>query len=140
MDKETALVVLEKNLDYLNTLANIGMTWWVSGVVFCGTTIAAVWLKRLELGSNPLFPWLRAGLTCFFFSIVVFGFFIMWVVDELQGQINFLKVVLKLNKGNIGIEFTAVKYGMAIGTSSFVLIIVGWLVMTHFIRKVVKAQ
>ena len=58
MDSDLLTTLLQKKLDFVTTLANIGMTWWVSSVVFCGSILAAVWVYRKEVASSPLFIWL----------------------------------------------------------------------------------
>lgn len=138
MNPDHLIALLQKKLDFVATLANIGMTWWVSSVVFCGSILAAVWVYRKEVASSPLFVWLAAGLTYFFISIVVFGVFIVCVVNHLETEAHQILSYLKFNESFSFIEFATVRYGMVIGTTSFVVVTVAWVGLCVSIRHEAK--
>ena len=127
MEASLQLLLVQK-LEFLRTLAAVGMTWWASSVVFCTSMLGAVWLKEKEI-SETLFRWLRPSLTWFFGTIVAFGLLMAVMVCMLQvetlaisGQLN------GLENGTFS-EFYAVLFGYVIGTSSFVFVIVAWRVL-----------
>jgi hypothetical protein len=47
-NKELELVrmLAENKLEMLRLIGNIGMLWWVSAVVFCGTIVGATWYYK----------------------------------------------------------------------------------------------
>lgn len=140
--------LLEHKLAFIDTLAQIGMTWWVSSVVFCGSTLAGVWLKHAELVLHPrLFRWIQNALTWFFLSIVLFGIFIMWQAQALKNETRELVQLIKSTQpanapsySGALTEFDTVIWGMCLGTTSFVLVLLAWIVLCNWIRSSVKSR
>lgn len=80
-------ILIPKKLDFAINMGIVGITWWVSSVVFCGSIFAGVWLQRAELTANPtaLF-WLGVGVMAFLASVVAFGLFLFWVARRLARE------------------------------------------------------
>ena len=137
---ESLPIILEHKLTFLDTIAMVGISWWVSATVFCASIIAVIYKKRSELRETPrVFHWLQLGLYLFFFSIVLFGVFLMNMTSKLNLEtIEIIKIIdnqqstSQLTNINFG-EFTTVYWGLAIGTSSFVLIVVAWVLLSNWI-------
>jgi len=138
---ETLRFLIEQKLSSMNTAGNVCMTWWVSSVVFCGSILAAVWLQRSELAKAGgfLLGGLSLVLTVFFAGTVLFG------VVAIKYLKKFRRDICKLTKGlNRGRVFqTEVTYfigAMEIGTWSFALVFVAWVILcvglwVEFLRK-----
>ena len=77
-NNEETRFLLGQKLAYVNTLASVCMTWWVSSIVFCGSILAAVWLYRDKLIVSGLIHLLGVFLSLFFAGIAVFGAQITW--------------------------------------------------------------
>jgi hypothetical protein len=132
--------LIQSKLDFLKTLATIGMTWWLSSVVFCGSIIGSVWIKRHDLSNAPrLFAWLGVGLTCFFSGIAGFGAFTMWTVRRLETEtLQLLALVQPWKSGTPfpgAVEFDGVFMGMALATLTFVFVTVAWVFLCLWIRQ-----
>jgi hypothetical protein len=134
--QEPWLSLLNNKFEFLRTLADVSMNWWVSGVVFCASFLAAVWLKRDKIAPSAVFPWLRWGLTYFFASIVAYGIVAMWMVRRLESEARRILSQLKLADAQIGAlsEFDTVFYALGLGTTSFVIVLAGWIVLCRAIK------
>jgi hypothetical protein len=129
-DQEILLALLEKRMDFLNTIADASMLWWVSSVVFCGTIIAAVWLQKEMILNSDLFNGLFGLVTVFFASIVTYGFWTVWSVSKIGSQIELILEGL----GEVTIsaslyETTGIIGAIIIGNTSFLLILLAWIVL-----------
>jgi len=127
--------LLEQKLELLNTIANVGMTWWVSSIVFCGSALGAIWLKRHEIAAAPFFGWLGLFLGVFFVSIVLFGVWMVIATSILQSETNAILEALKIVKHKNHIGFLAVQLGYALGTTSFIIVTIIWVVMWRTISN-----
>jgi hypothetical protein len=116
-----AEIILESKLKFLDTLASVGMSWWVSGIVFCATILAGCWLKRDTVIKVPFFQLFCATLTVFYLSVVGFGAFMAFETRNLAREVQ------QLLSSDPGTPFQTVFYGYLIGTTSFVLIALCWL-------------
>ena len=133
-EQQVLNTLLEQKLQLLNTIAVVGMTWWVSSIVFCGSALGVIWLKRHEIASAPFFGLLGIFLGVFFASIVLFGIWMVVATGILQSET--LAVLNDLNiKNQKHIGFLAVQIGYAIGTTSFIIVTVSWVVMWRTISN-----
>ena len=114
--------MMAAKLRFLETMASVGMSWWVSGVVFCATVLAVFWLKREVVVTVPFFHLLCVTLTVFYASIVFFGLFISWEAWQLEKEVR-----RTFGDTAAGATFETVEYGYLIGTTSFALIATCWL-------------
>ena len=119
-EKDTASS-LEQKVTSLGTLANVCVTWWVSSVVFCGSILAAVWINRGELVESNVIGWLGFFLFMFFLSIIGFGILVIVYLCRLHRELK------RNHKGYFSREIKFFIWAMSVGTSSFILILVGWL-------------
>ena len=117
-------ILLQKNLDFLATLVNACMTWWVSAVVFCGSLIAGIWLKQdsIRKMGSWCFHWFFFVSNVFVASVVCFGFWVVLTSSRLESEHNQIIGLLKAGTG-LHVEFAVLRVGMILGTSSFVLIL-----------------
>ena len=124
MNNEILQIMLQKNLDFLATLLSACMTWWVSSVVFCGSLIAGIWLKKDDIKKmGSYFHWFFFVASVFVASVVCFGFWVVWVSSRLEGEHDQIIDMLKAGSG-LHVEFAALREGMILGTSSFVLVLI----------------
>jgi hypothetical protein len=72
-DAESLRKVLEAKTAYLSTVVSACMLWWVSSVVFCGSVLSSVYVKRREVKRLRHVDWFLGIVAFFFLSIVVFG-------------------------------------------------------------------
>lgn len=132
--------LIQGKFDFLKTIATIGMTWWLSSVVFCGSIIGSVWIKRRDVRRAPrLFRWLSVGLTLFFLGIAGFGAFAMWTVRKLQAETMQLIRMLQPWKSGVPVpdfvEFEGVYYGMGLATVTFVFVAIAWIFLCVWIQR-----
>ena len=127
-EKETLHFLLEQKISFVNMVGNVLMTWWVSSVVFCGTTLAAVWLNRKELVDSGVIGWLGFLLLVFFSSIVYFGILITQYIDKVSKEISVLGKELN-SEFFFSYELSNFKRAIITGTTSFVLVLITWIIL-----------
>lgn len=118
--------LLEQKLQLLNTIANVGMLWWVSSVVFCGSILGAIWINRHEVAGAPFFGWLSVLLGVFFFSIVLFGVCMIIATGAIRYEVESIIEAVDLAKHSRHVGFLTVQIGYAIGTTSFLIVTIIW--------------
>lgn len=126
-DDDETRFLLGRKLDYVNTLAHLAMTWWVSSLVFCGSIFAAVWIERDKLVNGGIFCQLGNFLSLFFAGLVVFGAQITWrYLPRLRKDLSSLP---KKPNGEdfFSTELSTFFWSMAVGTISFLCILIGWI-------------
>ncbi len=72
MHNENLRFLLGHKLSNLNIVSTVCMSWWVSSIVFCGSILAAVWLRRTELVESNIIVYLAFFVACFFASFIYF--------------------------------------------------------------------
>jgi hypothetical protein len=127
VEKDTSQSLLEQKIASLGTLANVCVTWWVSSVVFCGSILAAVWLNRRELVESNIIGLLGFLLLTFFLSIIGFGALVIVYLCKLY------KEVKRKHRSYFSREIKYFIWAMAVGTSSFILILGGWIVLWEWL-------
>jgi hypothetical protein len=125
-DKDNPRFLLEQKIASLNTVANVGMTWWVSSIIFCGSIFAAVWLYRGDLVESGIMKSLGRVLLIFFLGVIVFGGLIIVYLCKVRKEISALSAALG-GKGYFSIELNFFISAMIVGTLSFLLIAVVWI-------------
>lgn len=127
-DNEETRFLLGQKLAFANTAINVCMAWWVSSVVFCGSILAAAWLKRDELVESRIIHLLGIILLIFFAGVVAFGALIWWMYlrNLNKGISEFAERLNPAAKDFFSTEVSTFKWVMFIGTSSFFLILVVW--------------
>ncbi len=139
MSNEVLTMLLQRKLTYVDTMTSAAMLWWVSSVVFCGYIISGIWTKRSEVIKLRAFHWFFFVIFVFFFSVVVFGGWIIYATNCLQHEAAQLLGLLNVSFRFL-FEFTAIKYGTLIGTTSFVLVTVTWVSMWIYLAKEKKIE
>jgi len=126
-----------KKIDFISTIANIGMLWWVSSVVFCGTTLAMAWQHKKTIETLPpdLLKWLKRGLTFFFSSIVFFGLFTIFIVYKLYNESQEIFIILNQKETLPPFEYIMVGGGLLIGTTSFIFVTIFWIKQSYQIES-----
>ncbi|HEU0144057.1 MAG TPA: hypothetical protein VFQ47_04665 [Nitrososphaera sp.] len=127
---ETLRFLIEQKMASMNTAGNVCMTWWVSSVVFCGSILAAVWLQREELAKSGFFLLASFSfvLTVFFAGIVIFGIVAIKYLKKFHKDIFALAKELN-QEGVFCTEVIYFKRAMEIGTGSFALIFIAWIIL-----------
>jgi hypothetical protein len=101
-----------------------------SARAFCGSILAAVWLQRDDLVKSGSF--LLAGfslvLTVFFAGIVIFGIVAIEYLKKFHKDIFALAKELN-QEGVFCTEVIYFKRAMEIGTGSFTLIFIAWIIL-----------
>lgn len=121
--------LIEEKYLVFDMFANIGMSWWVSGVVFCGTILAGCWIKRETIICIPYFHLFCTTVSVFYISIVFFGFFMSYHTARLGADIASLLIAAGHPDPTSRTEFACITYGYIIGTSSFILISLCWFIL-----------
>ncbi len=125
---ETARFLFEQKIRCVNTVANVCMSWYVSTVVFYGTILGVVWWNRRDLTNSKAIFWLGWILTFFFAGVLYYGITFIKYLKQLDRQISdFTKEVGY--EGFFAHEMFTFKRAMWIGTLSFSLILLAWLVL-----------
>lgn len=120
--------LLERKLDYISTLATVSMTWWVSSLVFCGSIFAAVWNQRPNLIDYQIICPLAAFISLFLLGLVLFGAQISWCyLPRLSRELSTLTQTAHDEKNILSSELAIFRWLMSVGTMSFILILLGWL-------------
>lgn len=124
-NSEVACFLLEQKISSMNTAGTVCMTWWVSSVVFCGSILAAIWLKKSEIATSRFLLFgLSFVLTIFFIGVVLFGIAAIQYLKRLTVDLS------KLAYGNVFLtEVTYFIWAMKIGTWSFGLILSAWFIL-----------
>lgn len=119
------------------------MLWWVSSIVFCGTVLAAVWIKRDELQRQRLITGTVIILSIFFLSVAGFGSSAIYFLTMAETEISSLASTLK-NQDELfrvelndffGTELRAFQVAMYIGAGSFTFV---WLSLLYMWWKLPK--
>jgi hypothetical protein len=127
-DQEIIRFLIEQKLIFINTTLSICMLWWVSAVVFSGSTLAGVWLREHQIMENSkVIPWLGVILCVFFTSIIGFGVMIFIALWNIEIEINELALKLALVPNFYSTELIYFRIGIAIGTGSFILVLFAWI-------------
>jgi hypothetical protein len=127
--------LLEHKLSFLDTLASVGMSWWVSGIVFCATILAGCWWKRDLVTSIPYFHFFCLTVTVFYFSVVGFGVLMAIQTGRLEADVDTLLQAMQHPDKTSHTDFRIVKYGYLIGSTSFSLITLCWLALWRILSK-----
>jgi hypothetical protein len=139
---ESIRFLIAQKMSYVSSAVNICMLWWVSSVAFCAYILAAVWSNREQLRQPGYVMGLGIALFVFFFFIAYFGFMVAYRSVIVQKEIAFLAdelnyaylgdklkaVKLDTKGGFFYTELVIFKKSMIIGSLSFALIFMGWIV------------
>lgn len=135
IDYETPRFLLGQKLIYLNTIAKVCMSWWVSSIVFCGTILAAVWLRRDELVNSLVFIPLGIAIASFFASFIYFGITAIQHLSIFKTEISELLEKLKfadsepVSTNIFDMEIGSIRRGIEIGIGTFILILIVWIAL-----------
>ena len=143
MDDQTIRFLIEQKISFINSALNACMLWWVSSIVFCGTVLAAVWIKRDELQQQRLITGTFIILSIFFLSVTGFGLSAIYFLAVVETEIAFLASSLKTQDDLLlmqlsnffGTELGAFRVAMWIGAGSFAFV---WLSLLYMWRKLFK--
>lgn len=133
-EQEVLSILLQHKLDMLDTTANTSMLWWVSSVVFCGYALSASWYYRDEFVKVPRMKLLFLFMTFFFISIVAYGCYICYGIWALYNETSYLVTKLGVRE-NLLFEFKGTLSAVAIGTTSFVVVLILWILFWNHMRK-----
>lgn len=139
-DINVLVALIEGNEQYLQMLVDSGMSWWVSSVAFCAAVVVAVWLYRdnvAELYSShrASYRLFMSFVLVFFLSVVGYG---LWMIRSVIGLRDQLTVLLAATNADIEysyFEFTSLKISFVIGTSSFIILCLIWIVVWIAVSK-----
>lgn len=135
--EEVCKLLLSEKYRTLHTYFTTGMTWWVSAVVFSGSILIGTWAnngKVVQLAvSNPFVSHVIFCLVTLFFATVIgYGGWCIHSLEKLKTSVSEIIASISRDsavKHTVTIpEFTLISVAYVIGTSSFVLILVIWLV------------
>ena len=121
--------IVLKKMDFLGSLTNALMLWWVSSIIFCGSALAGAFLYRTELDQ---LNWLKFifffFMTAFVLCIALFGFLMISRVKDAQRQVADIMNELDIDE-HIPVEFKLVIQGTCFGSWMFIGLTVLWLFM-----------
>lgn len=135
MNTSTLEILLAGKLQALNTIGTVGITWWVSSVVFCGTVLGTIWVKRSEIARAEFFGLLRMVLGFFFISIVAFGVWIAIAAFQVDDEISAILEQLGSLNTTMSWQAIAIIVGTLIGTTSYLLVTSTWFVLWRAIER-----
>lgn len=143
-----AVVILVQNMisgnsAYLSTFTDMAILWWVSSTVFCGGIIGTVFARRSEIRILPTKhrSMLFYCVTLLFLTIIFYGFYCCYSMSVLKYDTErLILIIFNISSIQEEINFSLVAYdifivGCAIGTSSFVLVLVVWICLWFLIAK-----
>jgi hypothetical protein len=139
MDDETIRFLIEQKMSYVTSTVHVCMSWWVSSIVFCSSVLAAVWLQQAELQKQPHYlKGLGIVLFAFFFVIAYFGYLVTRRLSAVQSEIAALAEKLKYvpvrsEKNFFHTEIRTFQMSMWLGSSSFALIFLIWIIFWYFL-------
>jgi len=139
MTEETVRFLIEQKITFINTAVNACMLWWVSSIVFCGSVLAAVWIKRDELRKERFISWTGVILSTLFLAIACFGFLAIYFIGKGKTEISSLAVDLKYQGDFFGTELEVFQWAMWLGAISFLFVFLVWLFMWRWLSKGVHA-
>jgi len=124
-------IIVENYFNTLVMLGHVGMLWWVSSTVLCIAIISHTMNYNNKTKAIFHTKGICALIGVFFLSIIGYGLY-------MSKEILVLKEVLItffdydcLTTCPIGPLFSVVCTGYLIGTSSFVLMLIGWLYVVY---------
>lgn len=134
MDQDSIKFLIERKIDFLNSVAQVCMIWWASSVVFCGSILAGVWAKRDELRERKLLLGLGFVLLIFFSSIVFAGCLAIYgYLRNVRREIAELAGQLGHQNRFFHTEVSSFESAMWAGISSFAIVWVAWISMWIFL-------
>lgn len=140
MDPITAQVLISRKLEFLRTVADTSMQWWVSSVLFCASVLGAMWSRRIEVMVMPYKRQVGFLLTFFFGSIVLYGALVTAITLLDWFSARQLLDVLRAPEDLFNSEFLWILLGVPVGTSSFVLFLVVFRMIWRFIVQEERSQ
>jgi hypothetical protein len=135
MDSETAKFFVEQKLQSFNNICSLCMAWWTSSVVFSAAIVSGVWLKKDQIVRLPYFALLGAVIGVFFVSLVVFGGFIFAYSFYVDRELARLLISAGAAPDLFHFEAFLLRISIADAISSFLLIIVAWLVLWRMLSR-----
>lgn len=136
MDSTLVQTMLEQKLQFLDTISQASMMWWVSSVVFCATIIGAIWLKRSQWEDIPTPRLFKLLIAIFLLSVVNYGFFVAILALKVKSELHQLMAQLKIPSSMHHVfdtEFNSITMCMINGTSSFIIMLICWFVIWRYI-------
>jgi hypothetical protein len=134
MTTEQYLQLVAAKLETLRSLGDTGMLWWVSSSALVAAILGAVWLKReaFDEGKNRLLAfWLCFLVWWFIASIVIYGVRALRAVDALHEDVRALCISAEIECTDLfDTDFSMAYSGYRIGTSTFVIALIAWTLMT----------
>lgn len=125
-------VLLEKHLDMLIMLGHVGMLWWVSSTVLC-ISIINFTLKYNHKKKNLFYTTgISILIGMFFLSIMFYGLVMAKYVLILKDALFTAEYFdVRCYGRNVEPIFSMISNAYLIGTSSFIILLVGWLYVLH---------
>lgn len=126
---ENIKMIVDRKLDFLNTVSDTSMLWWVSVVVFCGTVIGVVlgWKEKLEALPSYILKFFSFIVLIFLTSVVGYGYLVIEYADKSHKELKLLLPQIQVSPSAFDCEYSLLKYGMTFGISTFVLTLIAWM-------------
>lgn len=139
-DADILIALIEGNQQFLQTLVETGMSWWVSSVAFCAAVVVAIWLNRdnvMELYAKHRLAYqvFMSLVLIFLLSVVGYG---LWMIRSVLGIKEQLAGLIEGAEANLHysyFEFTSIGVAFVIGTTSFMILSVIWVVVWVAVSK-----
>jgi len=136
-NNETIRFLIEQKITYINSIINVCMLWWVSSVVFYGSVLAAVWLKKEELKKRRLIlNLLGLTLSVLFLATAAFGVLVIRYSCYIQKDIDILVTSLGGPNNFFHTELSGFRWAMGFGIGSFLLITLIWIWFWCHLREI----
>lgn len=127
--------ILSKKIEFLGSLTNALMLWWVSSIVFCGSALAGAFLYKNQLDALHWLKLIFYGfMTAFVTCVACFGFLMISRVKDAERQVAGILNELGISE-HVPIEFQLVVQGTRFGSIMFVGLSVMWFLMSVWACK-----
>lgn len=123
MSSEPNTLILEK-LEFLRSMYELNMLWWVSAVVFCATMLGFIWAKRVDIYKMKNRKTLAVLIYVFLISVGLYG-----LISITYGCITMsaMREALPIEYSTLfDPEYKIFIYSMMVGTSSFIIVVYLW--------------
>ena len=139
-DIEILVALIEGNEQFLQMLVDSGMSWWVSSVAFCAAVVVAVWMNRdsvvdLYASHKIAYQAFMSLVLMFFLSVDGYGAWLLRSVIGIKDQLFSLMTIADSGFEYAYFEFTSIRVAFTIGTSSFVILSIIWIVAWIAVSK-----
>lgn len=121
--------ILGQKLELWRTIGNVTMLWWVSAIVLCMSTLAAVWTHRASLEKRSHVHVVGIAGALFFGMIFSYGVAVILYIPHLRSDLAVLLAARSENTTPFESELQFFRHAMYLGTGNYILVNAAWVMM-----------